>query len=87
MGTDIDEAIQPAFGVKHKRTVKAIRSLAELYDARHAAEPNAGHEAKAAEWRTRRKAWRAITRPTTAQPAVTQSASTQVVATQAATAT
>ncbi|MCW5777131.1 MAG: tetratricopeptide repeat protein [Phycisphaeraceae bacterium] len=44
---------EAALGPEHERTISIIRRLADLYDAWHAAEPDAGHDAKAAEWRSR----------------------------------
>jgi non-specific serine/threonine protein kinase/serine/threonine-protein kinase len=41
------------FGEKHKRTLKCIERLTRLYDAWHAAEPGAGHDAQAAAWRAK----------------------------------
>ncbi len=40
-------------GAKHERTVKCIEHLAALYEAWHAAEPGAGHDARACEWNAR----------------------------------
>jgi len=45
--------LETALGTDHKRTIKAIQSLADLYEAWHAAEPNQGYDAKAAEWRAK----------------------------------
>jgi len=44
---------EAALGPDHDRTITNIRSLADLYDAWHAAEPDAGHDARAAQWRAR----------------------------------
>ncbi len=43
--------LEAALGPDHDRTITNIKSLAALYDAWHAAEPDAGHDARAAEWR------------------------------------
>lgn len=45
--------LEGQFGIAHQRTIKSIEYLVELYEAWHAAEPDAGHDAKAAEWRTK----------------------------------
>ena len=42
-----------AFGSDHARTTKAVDALIDLYDAWQQAEPNAGHDASAAQWRSR----------------------------------
>ncbi|MBW7906592.1 MAG: serine/threonine-protein kinase [Phycisphaerae bacterium] len=47
------ETLSRALGAAHRQTRDAARALAELYDAWHAAEPEAGHDARAAEWRSR----------------------------------
>ncbi len=39
------------FGEEHERTLKCIERLIGLYNAWHAAEPDQGYDAKAAEWR------------------------------------
>ncbi len=44
---------EAALGPDHDRTTANIRSLADLYNSWHAAEPDAGHDAKAAQWRAR----------------------------------
>ncbi len=44
---------EAALGPTHDRTLETVRALADLYDAWHAAEPDAGHDARAAEWRAR----------------------------------
>ncbi len=44
---------EAALGPAHARTIGIIREIADLYDAWHAAEPDAGHDARAAEWRAR----------------------------------
>jgi len=41
------------FGENHERTVKCVQLLVALYDAWHAAEPTAGHDAQAAAWRAK----------------------------------
>ena len=45
--------LESARGAKHERTIKVIKSLANLYDAWDAAEPGKGYDAKAAEWRAK----------------------------------
>lgn len=52
---------------------RALRGLAELYDAWHATEPGQGYDARAAEWRAKLEQWRASTQPTTTQPAAAES--------------
>ncbi len=37
----------------HERTVKVVESLVDLYTVWHEAEPDAGYDAKAAQWRDR----------------------------------
>jgi tetratricopeptide (TPR) repeat protein len=41
------------FGAAHRQTQDTIRDLVTLLEARHAAEPDAGHDRRAAEWRAR----------------------------------
>ena len=50
---EAQEILAAALGPGHARTNLAITALAELYDAWHAAEPNQGHDTKAAEWRAK----------------------------------
>ena len=69
------EVFEAALGAEHKRTIDAIESLADLYDTWHAAEPDAGYDTKAAEWRAKFEKWQATTQPTTPVPATTQPAS------------
>ncbi len=40
-------------GDNHEQTRRVVGYLADLYDARHAAEPGKGYDAKAAEWRAK----------------------------------
>ena len=40
-------------GRDHERTIRVIKSLGDLHTAWHSAEPGAGHDAKAEEWRAR----------------------------------
>ena len=51
-----------------------LTGFAELYDAWHAAELDQGHDAKAAQWRTKLAEWQASTQPA---PAPTTSATSQ----------
>jgi eukaryotic-like serine/threonine-protein kinase len=44
---------ESTFDAGHDRTIRAIQSLAELYDAWHEAEPDQGYDGKAAEWRAK----------------------------------
>ena len=44
------ELIFAGLGPDHERTIGAIKSLSDLYDAWHEAEPDKGYDAKAAEW-------------------------------------
>jgi hypothetical protein len=46
-----------------------LQGLAELYDVWHAAEPDQGHDAKAAQWRTRLAEWQASTQPAASERA------------------
>jgi len=46
-------SLAPGFGEHHEYTFKTVERLAALYDAWHAAEPDKGHDAKAAEWRAK----------------------------------
>ena len=45
--------LEAAPGEEHKQTVKLTRALADLYSAWYAAEPDAGYDTKAAEWRAK----------------------------------
>jgi non-specific serine/threonine protein kinase/serine/threonine-protein kinase len=45
--------LEAALGPEHQRTIKMIQPLADCYTAWHVAEPDAGHDAKAAEWRAK----------------------------------
>ncbi|HRQ73504.1 MAG TPA: hypothetical protein PLU35_10790 [Phycisphaerales bacterium] len=44
---------ESALGPAHDRTTGNVRSLADFYGAWHAAEPDAGHDATALQWRAR----------------------------------
>jgi eukaryotic-like serine/threonine-protein kinase len=44
---------EAALGPDHDRTISVITQLADLYDAWHEHEPDAGHDERAAEWRAR----------------------------------
>ncbi|MFH1418459.1 MAG: tetratricopeptide repeat protein, partial [Planctomycetota bacterium] len=57
------EMLVAALGAEHKRTIGLIKSLTDLYDAWHAAEPAKGYDAKAAQWR---KQLPATSQPTSA---------------------
>ena len=46
----------------------ALKLIVELYDTWHAAEPDKGYDAKAAEWRAKLADWQATTRPAASQP-------------------
>ena len=50
---EAQEILAAALGPAHARTLPMMRAFAELYDAWHAAEPDQGHDAKAAEWRAK----------------------------------
>ena len=43
----------PPSAPDHERTIKAVNALADPHDAWHEAEPDQGHDAKAAEWRAK----------------------------------
>jgi eukaryotic-like serine/threonine-protein kinase len=45
--------LESALGQDHVHTIAFIRQHADLYDAWHAAESDAGHDAKAVEWRSK----------------------------------
>ena len=45
--------LESALDAEHERTIKVIKSLIDLYEARHTAEPGKGHAEKAAEWRAK----------------------------------
>ncbi len=47
------------------RRIEALERIVNLYEARHAAEPDAGHDAKGAEWRGKVEELEAATQPTT----------------------
>ena len=47
------EVFIAALGKDHKRTINCTERLADLYDAWHAAEPQGGYDARAAEWRAK----------------------------------
>ncbi len=53
------------FGADHQETIDAVDLLIGLYDAWHAAEPDQGYGAKAAEWRAKLEVWQATPRPPT----------------------
>jgi len=42
-----------ALGENHEHTISTVRALIDLYDAWHTLEPDAGYDARAAEWRDR----------------------------------
>ena len=42
-----------SLGSDDERTISAIKSLSDLYDAWHEAEPDQGYDTKAAEWRAK----------------------------------
>ena len=55
-----EEALLEGYGIlvasrgdDHEQTRRVVGYLADLYDARHAAEPEEGFDSKAAEWRAR----------------------------------
>lgn len=52
-----------ALGVTEKDRADVLNGLVELYDAWHATEPNEGHDAKAAEWRSRIAELQSVTHP------------------------
>ena len=45
--------LESVVGAKHEHTIKVIQALVEHYDVRYAAEPDRGHDAKAAAWRAK----------------------------------
>jgi tetratricopeptide (TPR) repeat protein len=73
----------PRSPAKQKQAV--LTCFCELYDAWHAAEPDAGHDAQAAEWRAKLAEWQATTQPAASQPgaAVPQGPTTQPAPAQA----
>ena len=64
---DARRTLEAVLGTKHKRTVTVTQSLADLYDAWHAAEPDQGYDQKAAEWRAKLTERQATTQPATAE--------------------
>ena len=71
------DGLSATFGPTHERTIGLIERLVDLYTAWHAAEPDSGYDAKAAEWRGRLEAWQVTTQPAESQPATTQPAEDQ----------
>ncbi len=63
------ETFVAALGPEDGRTIGGVKALIDLYDAWHAADPGAGHDAQAAEWRVKLEQWRATTQPAATQPA------------------
>ena len=47
------QLLTEGFGEAHDRTTKCITRLITLYESWHTAEPDAGHDAQAAEWRAK----------------------------------
>ena len=47
------QLLAEGFGEAHDRTTKCITRLLTLYEASHAAEPHAGYDTEAAEWRAK----------------------------------
>ncbi len=45
--------LEVSFGSSHKRTIKALQGLVDLYSGWHEAEPDAGHDQSAAEWQAK----------------------------------
>ncbi|MFH1748673.1 MAG: serine/threonine-protein kinase [Planctomycetota bacterium] len=56
-------------GPDARRTGGVIEALVALHTDWHAAEPGAGYDLKAAEWRAKLEQWRATTQPAASQPA------------------
>ena len=56
--------LSDAQGATDRHRADVLRCLVELYDARHAAEPEKGHDQQAAEWRARLAEAQTSTRPT-----------------------
>ena len=52
-----------------KRVRAPIQRIVKLYETCHAAEPDQGNDAKAAEWRAALEALTATTQPRTSKPA------------------
>ena len=50
--------LEAALGEEHERTIAVIRSLIDLYDAWHVAEPGKGYDEEAAAWRAKLEALR-----------------------------
>ncbi len=71
------ERLVAAFGGGHEGTVAVVKALIDLYDAWHAAEPDAGHDAQAAEWRAKLEAWQATAHPAATQPGTATAPTTQ----------
>ncbi len=45
--------LESALDAEHERTIKVIKSLIDLYESWHAAEPGKGYDVKADEWRAK----------------------------------
>ncbi len=50
---EVHGILDTSFGAKHRLTTKTIKSLIDLYDAWHEAEPDAAYAAEAAAWRVK----------------------------------
>ena len=61
--TEAHAIVSKAKSAKERDRTDLLTGLVALYDARHAAEPDKGYDAKAAEWRAKLQASRAATQP------------------------
>jgi tetratricopeptide (TPR) repeat protein len=63
--TEADARLRSAGNVPARLQQRLYDGFVELYEAWHAAEPEQGYDAKAAEWRAKRAEWQASTQPAT----------------------
>ena len=59
------ELLADGWGPEHERTIQCVQRLVRLYEARHATEPDAGYNAKAAQWRAKLEELEATSQPRT----------------------
>jgi serine/threonine protein kinase/tetratricopeptide (TPR) repeat protein len=71
------EGFLDTLGADHQRTKDAAEALVDLYDAWHAAEPDKGYDAKAAEWRAKLEEGQTTIQPPTTRPATAPTPSAQ----------
>jgi hypothetical protein len=61
--TDAYATVRQTNGATNQERANVLTALVDLNDARHAAEPGHGHDARAAEWRRKLEEWQASTQP------------------------